>query len=167
MTSTVFNWNDLGLGEEEDPKEVQARLDRIYKDLLEERGLATKPQANSPGFRPTVDQARQVSVMACLGLDPKDIALVVNVELKLLKLYYAKELKVPAMLANAMVARTAFQMAVSGRSADMTKFWLRAQAGWNDVQKIDVTSNGKTLEGSTAKDRLKDVLDRAGPKRET
>lgn len=159
----MFNWDDLGLGEPEDAKEVQERLEKIHKDLLTERGLAYTPEKNSPGFRPTVDQSRQVSIMACLGLDPKDIALVLNIEHKMLKLYYAKELKITANIANAMVARTALQMATSGRSPDMTKFWLKSRAGWQD-QKIDITSNGKTLDGSTAKDRLKDALAQAAPK---
>lgn len=162
--SPVFDWDSLNLGPEEDPNEVKNRLDTIYKQLLDEKGISYKPEKNSPGFRPTAEQARQVSVMACLGLDPKDIALVMNIELNVLKLFYAKELRVTALMANAMVARTAFQMATSGRSPDMTKFWLKAQAGWKDQTHVDVTSNGKTLDGTSAKDKLKDVLDAAGAK---
>ena len=102
--------------------------------------------------------------MACLGLDPKDIALVLNIELKVLTLFYAKELKVTALMANAMVARTAFQMATSGRSPDMTKFWLKAQAGWKDQTYVDLTSKGEKLEGMSAKDKLASALEAAGAK---
>lgn len=164
MTSPVFDWDTLNLGPEEDPKEVQQRLDNIYKQLLDEKGIAYKPEKNSPGFRPTPQQSRQVAVMACLGLDPKDIALVLNIELKVLQLFYAKELKVTALMANAMVARTAFLMATSGRSPDMTKFWLKAQAGWKDQQYVDITSKGDKLDGMSAKDKLRDVLGAAGAK---
>lgn len=164
MTSPVFDWDTLGLGEAEDPAVVQRRLDRIHKDLLDSKGISYAPDKNSPGFKPTPEQAREVSVMACLGLDPKDIALVLNIELKVLQLFYHKELKVTALMANAMVARTAFQMACSGRSPDMTKFWLKAQANWNDVQKVDITSNGKTLDGVSAKDKVRQALDAAKPK---
>lgn len=162
MTNQVFDWDSLGLGDDEDPSSVKSRLDKIHKDMLEARGLTTSPGKNSPGFNPTPEQARQVSVMACLGIDAKDIALVLNIELKMLKLYYTKELTVSMNIANAMVARQALQMAMSGRSPDMTKFWLKARAGWQEKTSVDITTNGKDLNGSTAKDRLKDVLNAAG-----
>lgn len=162
--SNLFNWDELNIGDEEDPAVVKARLDKIHADLLESRGLSTKPDKNSPGFVPSLAQARQVSVMACLGLDSKDIALVMNIEHKMLKLYYERELKVTANIANAMVARVALQMAMSGRNPDMTKFWLKAKANWRETTGVDITSNGKTLESSTARDKLKDALAAAGVK---
>lgn len=160
--SNLFNWEELGIGECEDPVIAKERLDKIHADLMEARGISPTPQKNSPGFMPTTAQARQVSVMACLGLDSKDIANVLNVEHKLLKLYYGRELTVTMNIANAMVARVALQMALNGRSPDMTKFWLKAKAGWTETTKVDVTSNGRTLDGATAKDKLKDALKAAG-----
>lgn len=160
--SDIFDWDSLNIGEGEDPSEVKKRLDQIHRDLLKARGIETSAPKNSPGFEPTAKQARQVSVMACLGLEAKDIALVLNIEPKLLKLYYEKELRVTLNLANAMVARVALQLAMSGRNPDMTKFWLKAKAGWTETTKVDVTSNGKTLEGATARDKLKDALAAAG-----
>lgn len=161
----VFDWDSLGLGvEEEDPTIVKARLDKIHAELLTAKGLNATPDKNSPGFVPSAAQAREVSVMACLGLDSKDIALVLNIEHKMLKLYYGRELSVSMNLANAMVARQALQMALSGRNPDMTKFWLKAQAGWQEKTAVDITSNGKTLGEATAKDKLKDALKAAGAK---
>lgn len=158
MTNTVFDWNELGIGDAEDPKEVAARLEKIHRDMLAAQGIDYKPEKNSPGFRPTAEQARQVAVMSCLGIDPKDIALVLNIELKLLKLYYDKELHVSKNLANAMVARVALRMAMSGASADMTKFWLKTQAGWKETTGIDITSKGDKLEGMTSKDKVRAAL---------
>lgn len=163
--SALFNWDDLNLGESEDPKEVSKRLDKIHADMLKEQGLAYEPGKNSPGFRPSVEQARSVSVMSCMGLEPKDIALVLNIELKLLNLYYSKELKVSKSLANVAVARVALRMAMSGASADMTKFWLKTQAGWQEKQAIDITSNGKDLGGMTAKEKVAAALAAAGNKK--
>lgn len=160
----VFDWDSLSLGESEDPKEVSARLEKIHRDMLASQGIDYKPAKNSPGFNPTPAQARQVSVMACLGIQPKDIALVLNIEEKMLRLYYSKELTVSKNLANAMVARVALQMAMSGASADMTKFWLRSQAGWVEKQQIDVTSGGSKLEGMTAKEKVAAALASAAPK---
>lgn len=160
--SQLFDWDALGIGDEEDPTIVKARLDKIHNELLKAKGIDPVPTKNSPGFNPSVAQARQVSVMACLGLDSKDIALVLNIEHKMLKLYYERELRVTMNIANAMVARQALQMALSGRNPDMTKFWLKAKAGWRETTGVDITSNGKTLGEATAKDKLRDTLAAAG-----
>lgn len=160
--SALFNWDDLNLGDSEDPKEVSKRLDKIHEDMLKSQGLAYEPGKNSPGFRPSVAQAREVSVMSCMGLEPKDIALVLNIELKLLNLYYSKELKVSKSLANVAVARVALRMAMSGASADMTKFWLKSQAGWQEKQSIDITSKGENISGMSAKEKVAAALASAG-----
>lgn len=163
MATKHWDWESLGLGvDEEDPKLVKERLDKIHNDLLKARNLSTEPEKNSPGFKPSTAQAREVSVMTCLGLDPKDIANVLNIELKLLNLYYGKELSVSMNIANAMVARQALQMALSGRNPDMTKFWLKAKAGWRDTSSIDITSKGEQIGGTSAKEKLKATLDAAG-----
>lgn len=163
MTNQVFDWDSLGIGDGEDPKEVTARLDKIHRDMLAAQGIDYKPEKNSPGFKPTVAQAREVAVMACLGIDQKDIALVLNIELRLLKLFYSKELTVSKNLANAMVARVALRMAMSGAMPDMTKFWLKSQAGWQEKQSIDVTTNGKDIGGATAKEKVAQALASAAP----
>lgn len=163
----VFDWDSLGLGDSEDPKEVSKRLDKIHQDMLAAQGIDYKPQKNSPGFNPTPAQAREVAVMACLGIDAKDIALVLNIEEKVLRLYYDKELKVSKNLANAMVARVALRMAMSGAMPDMTKFWLKAQAGWKETSHVDLTSKGDKLEGMSARDKVAQALASATPKEKT
>lgn len=162
--SEIFSWEQLGIGPEEDPKAVAARLERIHRDMLKQQGIDYHPEKNSPGFKPSAAQAREVAVMSCLGIDDKDIALVLNIELKMLRLYYHKELKVSMNMANAMVARTALRMAMSGAHADMTKFWLKARAGWKETSGIDITSGGEKLEGMSAKDKVKAALNSAKPK---
>lgn len=153
----MIDWDDLNLPDYEDPAATKVRLDEIHRAMLADKNIATRPNKNSPGFAPTPYQARQVSVMACLGLDPKDIALVLDVEEKLLKLYYSKELKVSHNLANAMVAKQALNMAMSGRFPDMTKFWLKSRAGWKDA--VHAPGDGKTdVDTGSAKDRLKGMI---------
>lgn len=165
MAAQLFDWDALGIGDEEDPSVVKRRLEKIHQDILTVKGISTTPDKNSPGFNPTHHQAREVAVMSCLGIQPKDIALVLNVELPMLKLYYAKELSVSHSIANAMVARVALQMAASGNNSDMTKFWLKTQAGWRETSNIDLTSNGKTVgETGSAKTRLKTMLKDLGVK---
>jgi hypothetical protein len=156
----LIDWDNMNpLDPTEDPEQVKVRLDAIHQRILEEKRISLKPDKNSPGFKPSPEQAREVSVMAALGLDAKDIALVLNIEEKLLKTYYVRELKVSHNLANAMVARQALNMALSGRFPDMTKFWLKTQAKWVEKQSIDISG---TLQHNhdlvTAKDRLKQMI---------
>jgi hypothetical protein len=155
----AIDWDTLGLGEYEDPKEAQERLTALHSELLREKGIDLKPGHNSPGFNPTPHQAREVSVLTCMGLQPKDIALALNIELKLLKKYYTKELTVSHHLANVMVAKVALEMAMSGRNPDMTKFWLKSRAQWKETAAIELTGkDGGPMETVTAKDRLKQAL---------
>lgn len=103
--------------------------------------------------------------MSCLGLEPKEIALVLNIEEKLLKLYYAKELKVSSSLANAMVARRALQMAMSGRFPDMTKFWLKSRAKWKETASVELSGpDGKPMEFSSAKEKFAAAMAAASSK---
>lgn len=155
----MIDWESLDLPEYEDPAATKVRLDAIHRSILEEKGINTKPAKNSPGFAPTPYQARQVSVMSALGLDAKDIALVLDIEERLLKLYYTRELKVSHNLANAMVARVALQMAMSGRFPDMTKFWLKSRGGWKEsVASINDGGSKNDADVGTAKDRLRQMV---------
>lgn len=153
-----MNWDELNLPDYENVEETNRRLNEIHKELLLAKGLSPVPEKNSPGFEPTAYQARQVAVMSCLGLSSRDIALVLNIEEKMLTVYYKKELKVSHNLANAMVARVALQMAMSGRFPDMTKFWLKTQAGWKDAVAAPVTEDNKEGDLDSAKSRLRRAI---------
>lgn len=155
----MIDWEDLNLPEYEDPAATKVRLDEIHKQILADKNIATKPNKNSPGFAPTPYQSRQVAVMAALGLDPKDIALVLDVEERMLVLYYKKELRVSHNLANAMVAQRALEMAMSGRYPDMTKFWLKSRGGWKEaVTSANDGGRGPDGDATTAKDKLKALI---------
>ena len=151
----VFNWEDLGLPEYEDTGAMAKRLDELHATILAAKGVGTKPEKNSPGFTASVAQAREVAVMSCLGIEPKDIALILNIEEKILKLYYVKELKVSANIANAMVARQALVMAMSGRFPDMTKFWLKSRAKWKETSSMEISGpDGGPMEFGSAKEKF-------------
>ena len=159
MNDDVFGWDQLNIPDHEDPAQTKIRLDAIHRKILEEKGIAHKPEKNSPGFKPCPAQAREVAVMSALGLDPSDIALVLNIEERMLKIYYTKELRVSHNIANAMVARVALQMAMSGRFPDMTKFWLKSRAKWRESHAIDlVDPNAEKDSLDTPKDRLKRMI---------
>lgn len=158
MTASNIDWASLNLPSYEDPRDTKVRLDAIHRSILQQKGIDIRPEKNSPGFQPSEHQAREVAVMAALGLDPKDIGLVLNVEEKLLKMYYGKELRISHNLANAMVARQALSMAVSGRFPDMTKFWLKSRAGWTEKASEPLSDPSKGEDTGSAKDRLKRAI---------
>lgn len=151
----MFNWEDLNLPEYETAEEVKSRLDEIHERALNDKGVPTKADKGSPGFRPGLEQSRNVSVMSALGLESKEIALVLNVEEAVLKAYYDKELRVSHKISNIMVARKALDMAMSGRFPDMTKFWLKSQAKWKETSGLEITGkDGGPVEIGSARDKL-------------
>ena len=97
--------------------------------------------------------------MAALGLEPKEIALILNVEEKLLKTYYHRELHVSQKISNIMVSRKALEMAMSGRFPEMTKFWLKARAKWKETAGVEITGkDGGPVEVSSARSKLAQVM---------
>lgn len=159
MANIVFDWNKLNLPEFETADEIKERLDVIHKQAMKAHGLPTKVDKNSPGLRKDPQQSRTVSVMTALGMSPKEIGLALNIEEPVLKLYYAKELNVSHKIANVMVAQKALEMAMSGRFPDMTKFWLKAQAGWTETAKVEITGkNGGPIEVDSARSKLAQAM---------
>lgn len=77
------------------------------------------------------DFSGSLLTLGALGVSPKEIAALVNLpESEIEKL--AGLIEAAAALANARVANTAFQLAVSGASPKSTFSWLKARAGWKE-----------------------------------
>lgn len=151
----MFNWEDLNLPEVDDPEMVKIRLERMYKEQIQDAGVKLTIDKGSPGFNPGVLQSREVSVMAALGLEDKEIALVLNIDEKILKRFYKRELGVSGKISNLVVARKALEMAASGRFPDMTKFWLKSRAKWKETSGLEITGkDGGPVEVSSARDKL-------------
>lgn len=151
----MFNWEDLNLPEVESPEATKSRLDRLYKEQMADAGVKLTVDKGSPGFNPSVGQSREVSVMAALGLEANEIALVLNIDEKILKRYYKRELGVSGKISNLVVARKALEMASSGRFPDMTKFWLKSRAKWKETSGLEITGkDGGPVEVSSARDKL-------------
>jgi hypothetical protein len=72
---------------------------------------------------------------------------------------YKYEIETGAARVNAEVARVALGMALSGANPDMTKFWLKTQAGWVETKRIETTgANGGPIEYSEVKQRVLNLL---------
>jgi len=100
----------------------------------------------------TNEQLRQAEYCAGLGLTEEDVAHIIGVtipQLDRLKRHdpnLLKALAVGRAKAKSAVAQAAYKLAISGKSAPATIFWLKAQAGWSeslpvhkqDAKKADV-----------------------------
>lgn len=85
-------------------------------------------------FQPSEDQRRTAEAMTAYGIPQTDIARVIGIDPKTLRKHFREELDTGAVKANAAVAKTAFEMALSGEKPTMTMFWLRHRAGWKESQ---------------------------------
>ena len=81
-----------------------------------------------PAFR------AQVEAMAGYGIPDTDIALVLKIDVELIRQHYAEELASGHIKANARVAENLFRRATGeGREAVIAAiFWLKARARWTE-----------------------------------
>jgi hypothetical protein len=96
--------------------------------------------------RPTDEQRRQVLSLAGLGLKQDDIAGLLRVAPKTLRLRYRNELNTGATRANAAVAQSLFHMAVKDKVPSAAIFWLKARAGWKEQQDINVGGTDRPVQ---------------------
>ena len=113
----------------------------------------------SPGFTGTEFQAKQVAELFALGMPIEKISKVLKVTETLLRFYYTDEVETAEALVNAEVAKTALDMAKSGRNPEMTQFWLKSRAGWMDKSRLEVTgADGGPVELLALRESLVKVI---------
>jgi hypothetical protein len=87
---------------------------------------------------PTDKERAQVEAMAGYGVPQDDIACILGIDAKTLRLRYRHELDVGIAKANAKIGQTLFQKAVNGDTASLI-FWAKARMGWSEKQVIENT----------------------------
>jgi hypothetical protein len=87
-----------------------------------------------PTFEPTDEQRRLVKSLAAYGMKYDAIARRLGIRsTKTLAKHFREELDSGDTEANAQVAQTLFQMAISGEQPASTMFWLKTRAGWRET----------------------------------
>jgi hypothetical protein len=82
-----------------------------------------------PSFQPTAEQRKLVRSLAALGVPQQRICVLVGLRSpKTLRKHFRPELSNGFAEAYAAVARTAYEMAVSGRYPAMSMFWDKCQS---------------------------------------
>lgn len=115
---------------------------------------------------PTDKQIAEVEAYAAVGVPHHDIARLIGISTHTLLKHYEHQLGVGKAKANAQVAKSLFRQAIDG-NISAAIFWLKAQAGWREVQVVEHTG-GTTLNvinADTVKAKLDSILaERAGGK---
>jgi hypothetical protein len=93
-----------------------------------------------PSHEPTEKTRTEVLAYAAVGVPHHNIAALVSMSIHTLLKYYQDELDLGKAKANAQVAKSLFQQAVAGNITAQI-FWLKAQAGWREVQVIETRSD--------------------------
>ena len=91
-----------------------------------------------PPFEPTEDERKMVKELASLGTRQPDICRFIKrydkpINETTLRKYFAEELALGTLEANARVAATLYKMATSGDSPASTFFWLKTRARWQET----------------------------------
>lgn len=98
-----------------------------------------------PGSRhkPSDETRRLVRGLAAVGTRHEDIAAKLGISADTLTRHYGEELRDGRIDANAKVAQTLFQQALSGNTTAMI-FWLKTRAQWREtsVQEISGPDGG-------------------------
>ncbi|MBI0535675.1 hypothetical protein D9599_08825 [Roseomonas sp. KE2513] len=124
-------------------------------------------------YVPTEEQRRTVRVMAGFGIPQPDIATLLEIDPKTLRVHFRRELDRGSVEATVKVAQTLYQMATSGQNTAASIFWMKARAGWREKHEVVLSAkpagemSDAELEEEIARARAaRLVLDREAPRGE-
>lgn len=120
----------------------------------------TPTKRGRPAFVPTAQERKQVEALAGYGVPQDQIALLVRdgIDKGTLLKYFRHELDRGMAAANAKVAETLFQQAVSGNTAALI-FWTKVRMGWRETQAVDITTGGESFRGIDREAAIRAIRD--------
>ena len=99
--------------------------------------------AGRPTYRPTPEARRQVETMAGFGIHQTEIARLLNIDAKTLRLHFRDELDTGMTKANMRVAQALYTNAVKHNNVAAQIWWTKARMGWKDATAVDVNLGGQ------------------------
>ena len=87
------------------------------------------------------ETARKVMTMVGFGIKQDDIANVLEIHPKTLRVHYRRELDTGATTANVAVVQALFRNATKNESVQAQVWWTKARMGWREAQDIALTGN--------------------------
>src|SRR3954462_9023559 len=100
---------------------------------------------SNPKHQPTAEQRKTVRAMIGFGITQADIATVIGIDPKTLRLYYATEIANGAIEANAQVAQSLFQAATKGKNMTAAIWWTKTRMGWKETVRIGGEPGGAAV----------------------
>ncbi len=91
-----------------------------------------------PLHEPTPELRHIVQIHATIGTPQDDIAKVLGIDPKTLRLHYRDELDLASAKANAVIGGALFNKAKAGDTTAMI-FWMKTRAGWRETSVTEHT----------------------------
>lgn len=97
--------------------------------------------------------------MTACGASEEHVAAHLNLTVEDLQTYYRKEVTYGVEEANMKVAKTFYELAVSGENPNLTLAWMRMRAGWKDAA-INSKPEEENLDAELTRNKLLKLLNR-------
>jgi DNA-binding XRE family transcriptional regulator len=91
---------------------------------------------SNPKHQPTAEQRKTVKAMIGYGITQADIATVIGIDPKTLRLHYPEEIARGAVEANAQVAQSLFQAATKGKNMTAAIWWSKTRMAWKETIRV-------------------------------
>ena len=95
-------------------------------------------KGGNPPFVKTEAQRQLVELHSAMGTRLVDIAKIVGIPVRTLTKHFREELSLGHAKANAKVAATLYNKAISGDTTSMI-FWLKTRGGWKESNTLEVS----------------------------
>lgn len=94
--------------------------------------------------KPLPESRKLVQLHVVVGTTEETIALILGIDAKTLRKYYAKEIALSKAKANAAMGGSLYNKGMGGDTAAII-FWMKTQAGWREKSDINHTSDDGSM----------------------
>lgn len=115
----------------------------------------------NPSHKPTAENKEKVESYSAVGIPQEDIARVLGIDPKTLRLHYREELDTAATKANAAVGGRLYAKALDGDTGSLI-WWTKSRMGWRETKGIEHSGSvkgGLSPEAAEAMARIERKLD--------
>jgi hypothetical protein len=93
---------------------------------------------SNPAHKPTDQQRATVKAMSAYGIPQEQVARVLDIDSKTLRLHYRDELDLGVIEANAKVAETLFKQGTRDGNTAALIWWTKSRMGWKETQRVEL-----------------------------